>query len=489
MALPQFLTQVAAVQFDGMSFVHTGTAKLASSAAIHFKLNDNKDDMDSDATNCQFDQFDIAVTAWGRGFSFDHNLVRGCAVGLKRFWTPDGTFIPNPTNTNVPFGYRANRITNNRSHVTDVFVEIDSVNAVDFRGMILANNNLDLGGKLFVGACIQSTIIGNVCDINTDNDADSGIILFNDDVQDTVIVGNTFNGQTSSGAGNTPVRDGQNGIVFFGSTLAVTVAGNSFSGFARAAVEFRGNADFCNITGNTFNDNRWSYSFRLLTNNCKCSANTFSNIDDLNPIQSGGTDVAFNEYDIRKDFTSNSSAVMTSFRLGTDMSSIGDVRLSAAGVELRTFGSGAYIFTTGGNVIRPSDDNLTQFGTSGNRLSEIFAGNGTINTSDEREKTELLDYNAAELATAQQIKGIIRKFRFEDAIEKKGDGARIHFGVGAQSVAQCFAANGLDPYNYSMFCYNEWDAEYDDDGVEISPAGDRFGIRYEQLLAFILGSM
>jgi hypothetical protein len=42
---------------------------------------------------------------------------------------------------------------------------------------------------------------------------------------------------------------------------------------------------------------------------------------------------------------------------------------------------------------------------------------------------------------------------------------------------------------YGIVCYDQWDAELDDDGNEITPAGDSYGVRYEELLAFIIAAL
>lgn len=172
--------------------------------------------------------------------------------------------------------------------------------------------------------------------------------------------------------------------------------------------------------------------------------------------------------------------------------------------------------------MRPMLDNAYSVGTGALRASTIYAGTGAINTSDERAKT-FLDIDAAETAVAKALKDMIRKFKFNDAIEAKGiDGARIHFGVGAQSVGEVFTAHGLDPHNYAMFCYDEWGDEFEDHAaeyeeipavteevegavIEIAPAtkrlvkeaytvqaqvaGNRYGIRYDELLTFIISAM
>ena len=60
-----------------------------------------------------------------------------------------------------------------------------------------------------------------------------------------------------------------------------------------------------------------------------------------------------------------------------------------------------------------------------------------------------------------------------------GDNARTHFGIIAQDLQDAFTAEGLDANDYAMFCSNTWT---DDDGNEQT----RLGVRYNQLLAFII---
>jgi hypothetical protein len=115
------------------------------------------------------------------------------------------------------------------------------------------------------------------------------------------------------------------------------------------------------------------------------------------------------------------------------------------------------------------------------------------------------------MAVAKRIKGLIKTFKFNDAVEIKGDGARIHVGVMAQEVAEAFEAEGLDPYKYAMFCFDSWEDKFEDiyenqevksengrfetvnvntgQQRQIQKAGSRFGIRYDQLLAFVIAAI
>jgi len=134
----------------------------------------------------------------------------------------------------------------------------------------------------------------------------------------------------------------------------------------------------------------------------------------------------------------------------------------------------ATIFT---NDIRPSTDNNADVGSASLRWRTIYAGTGTINTSDANLKQDIESLEAAEISAATAIRGLIKKFRFVDAVADKGDDARIHVGVIAQEVEQAFIDAGLDPRRYGLFCEDELE-----DGTK------RLGIRYDELLAFVIAA-
>ena len=144
---------------------------------------------------------------------------------------------------------------------------------------------------------------------------------------------------------------------------------------------------------------------------------------------------------------------------------------------------------------RPGSDNALRLGAPDARWSVVHAASGTISTSDGREKQDIEALNAAELRVAANLKSLVRKFRFKDAVQAKGDAARIHVGVIAQDVIAAFQAEGLDATRYGIVCYDEWEElpeERDEAGnvvQEYRPAGNRYGVRYEELLAFIIGAM
>ena len=165
-------------------------------------------------------------------------------------------------------------------------------------------------------------------------------------------------------------------------------------------------------------------------------------------------------------------------------------------------GSGIYFAPFGTSCInvqssymRPVTDNAVSLGGASNRWSVVYAATGTINTSDERQKQDIADLDDAEKRVAVRLKALVKKFRFKDAVKEKGDAARIHVGVIAQEVVAAFTAEGLDANRYGLLCYDSWsakEADIDENGKEVEPkleAGDRYGIRYEELLAFLIASI
>lgn len=175
---------------------------------------------------------------------------------------------------------------------------------------------------------------------------------------------------------------------------------------------------------------------------------------------------------------------------------------------LRVYGTGNIEFE-GGNftvpgLLRSRVDNASSLGTSSTRWSEVFAGTGTINTSDERDKASIVAPDEALMRAWGKVN--FKVFQFKDAVEKKGADARLHCGVIAQQVIEAFKSEGLDASRYGLLCYDKWEDEYEDvevvdtpeivadDGTVtpaqthiehrlVTPAGDRYGIRYEEALA------
>jgi hypothetical protein len=168
-------------------------------------------------------------------------------------------------------------------------------------------------------------------------------------------------------------------------------------------------------------------------------------------------------------------------------------------------------------------DNHIDLGIGSRRFQDIFASNGTIQTSDENEKQNIASLTSTEINAAKAISALFKTYKWKDAAASKGDAARIHTGVIAQEVQAAMSDAGLDAANYAFWCSDTWwetstdvpaveavDEVLDEDGNVITEAVEakdaytridtyhtadeapdgatqrtRMGIRYPELLAFI----
>jgi len=186
-------------------------------------------------------------------------------------------------------------------------------------------------------------------------------------------------------------------------------------------------------------------------------------------------------------------------------------------------------FHSGANAILPADaggasrDNAIDLGTSSARFDDIYATNGSIQTSDQNEKQQIASLTTAEITAAKAISALFKTFKWNDKVEAKGDDARIHTGVIAQEVQTALSNTGLDAADYAFWCSDTWwetstdvpaveavDEVTDEDGnvtteaveakdaytridtyetADEAPDGatqrTRMGIRYPELLAFV----
>ena len=162
-------------------------------------------------------------------------------------------------------------------------------------------------------------------------------------------------------------------------------------------------------------------------------------------------------------------------------------------------------FDIGNNLNR---DDAIDLGFSSVRFDDVRATNGTIQTSDRNDKQDIEELNDAEKRVAVVAKGLMRKFRWKSKVAIKGDDARTHFGIIAQDLEDAFKAEGLDVSKYAMFCSDTWwyvDEKFTDNNgkeqirtityhtEEEAPKDaikkTRLGVRYSELLAFIISAI
>ena len=227
--------------------------------------------------------------------------------------------------------------------------------------------------------------------------------------------------------------------------------------------------------------------------------------------------------------TSSDGGILAFYKDGTQEGAIttaqGNIQLVSGGVGVGVGDDNIYPVNGSGVAA----DNQFDLGDSSVRFDDVFATNGTIQTSDENEKQNIASLTSAEITAATAISKLFKTFKWKDKVAAKGDSARTHTGVIAQQVETAMSDAGLDAGDYAFFISTTWwekdvevaavtaveakDAVYDDDGklvseaVEAVEAADAYtrtdtydtqeeapegaternrkGIRYPELLAFI----
>ena len=186
-------------------------------------------------------------------------------------------------------------------------------------------------------------------------------------------------------------------------------------------------------------------------------------------------------------FSNTASGQIVKFYEGGSL--VGSIGTEGGRLQIGKGASGLYFYDSGPSVLpwnigsNAGADNSIDLGSSGARWDDIYATNGTIQTSDRNEKQDIAELSDAEQRVAVAAKGLLRKFRWKDSVAEKGDDARIHFGIIAQDLQAAFEAEGLDAGDYAMFISTTWTDE------ETNEEKTRMGVRYSELLAFIISAI
>ena len=200
--------------------------------------------------------------------------------------------------------------------------------------------------------------------------------------------------------------------------------------------------------------------------------------------------------DIRRSGTS-SGFIGTSETIITILGSEGDAGLA---FQNNTYGD---IIYPASNASSGTKDDAIDLGYSSGRFDDIYATNGTIQTSDQNEKQDIASATEKELNVAKKLSALFKTFKWKSKVAEKGDKARTHSGIVAQEVKAAFSAEGLDAYNYGLFTETSWWEEEDDSTVHYkteqeykdkgSPSSavkkTRLGVRYPELFSFIFSSI
>lgn len=121
----------------------------------------------------------------------------------------------------------------------------------------------------------------------------------------------------------------------------------------------------------------------------------------------------------------------------------------------------------------PGVDGGQNIGRADRRFNNSFFAVAPTVTSDENMKDDIRGLSDAELAVSKSLRKEVVAYKLKNA----GRSRRTHFGVIAQRVVAAFEAEGLDANDYGLLCYDE------------TESGGIYGVRYEELLAFIIAGI
>lgn len=225
------------VRFVGLCMV--GPGKTTSSIGIRFHKDANADDVDALVASCVMKTFGTCILMRGRGLRVESNLFATSTIAVHISDWPDNPDQVDPMHA-PPWGSRAYFISANRVHTCSWFVKNSGPDSHPLWGLMLTDNLMDIGDRLFEGACRASVIANNVvCH------ADHDCLRFIDKCWETTITGNVLSG---AWGGDTPSF----GIWFSCSVVDVTVSNNVISHTGKDAIVFsEGPHQDIAIVGNT----------------------------------------------------------------------------------------------------------------------------------------------------------------------------------------------------------------------------------------------
>lgn len=222
-----------------------------------------------------------------------------------------------------------------------------------------------------------------------------------------------------------------------------------------------------------------------------------------------------------------SKALIQAYNSGTTTYNNFGIKTSAGEPNFRFDTNGHFIIGTQASdgssalqvegTIAPGTDNSYDVGTASRRWDDVYATNGTIQTSDARVKTEVEYFSDDEINAAKELSKEIGIYKFLKAVDEKGKDARKHIGLTVQRAIEIMEKNNLNPFEYGFICYDEWEdriipehkeqkEKKDKKGnviidkktkqpvmeeviipeVKAVEAGNRYSFRYNELILFIM---
>ena len=127
--------------------------------------------------------------------------------------------------------------------------------------------------------------------------------------------------------------------------------------------------------------------------------------------------------------------------------------------------------------------------------SGTWTWNGTACqiTSDQRLKQQIAEIDDKLLDAWKDVAPV--QFKYNDAVDQKGDNARLHTGYVVQQIDSACKSHGVDISSYGLYCHEEYPEETEEVEVEnedgtktkekkvIREASEHYSLRYTEVYA------
>jgi parallel beta-helix repeat protein len=339
-------------------------------------------------------------------------------------------------------------------------------------------NNFDFG----VQAQVKASKIGTVrctyfqmtaCDIDSNHNA--SIRLYN---QANFSIANTWisGGRTVTQSSLNPAGQG----IFVEDSSYGTLAGNIIFACGGVGIEIKGSSEYNSIVGGWVGGNGNSEGILINAG----SHHTVSNVTVVPSGGSGFTQATGVKIDNTDDPATNGHLVVSNMVVGhtTNYNIDGgnQTKVSLNGfTDIETFNAGdSYSFkvddveylnlTTG--ALRPGNDGLMSLGISTKKWNDVWASNGTIQTSDKNQKTNIVSEPLG-LNFIKLLKPV--QYQFIDGGGHAGK--RQHHGLIAQDFKNILDSLGID---HAAYIENVSENE-----------SVAYGMRYTELISSLIKSV
>lgn len=155
--------------------------------------------------------------------------------------------------------------------------------------------------------------------------------------------------------------------------------------------------------------------------------------------------------------------------------------------------------------IFPNTDNSVDLGDSSENIKMIYTKGITINgllfspsdhatlPSDQRLKQQIAEIDDKLLDAWESVE--LCQFKYNDAVDQKGESARLHTGYVVQQIDSACKSHNVDISEYGLYCHEEYPEETEEVEVEqadgtkvkerkvIREASEHYSLRYMEVYA------